>query len=79
MKASSVLAVNEIDSIIGKQVFTYAKEPILDENDDAIRAMIALSLGCDVIPGSGISGVGTSTLVDLFTKLRQMVYIKNII
>ena len=43
----------------------------MDEEDDQIRAMIAISLGCDVIPGAGIHGVGSSTLVELFNKFEK--------
>ena len=62
--------ISNIHRLVGKEIFKSADEPILDVEDEEIRAMIAITLGCDVIPGSGISGVGSKILVDLFAKFK---------
>ena len=62
VKLSSFSTRERIGGILKRNVFSRAKYPLLDFGDLETRAMVAISLGCDVIPGCGVKGVGASKI-----------------
>ena len=63
--------MKRIEGLIGKKVFSEAKYPLFNFADIETRAMVAISLGCDVIPGCGVSGAGAGKIWLLFLEFTE--------
>jgi len=76
-KTISDAASNIVLNLADSNQFAEAKHPLLDGASPAMRAVIMIGLGCDVLYKVGIKGIGAKTISDCIASMGDMQWIQR--